>query len=150
MRILALAFSHLASTTFCWLPPERLRQSVLMLGVRTCSRSTQLVRQPPLLARVDQAVPGQAAEIGERDVGGDRQEQHQPFDAPLARDVADADVDRLGGRREAHLAAADARGVPPSCGAKPASVRVSSSRPEPMTPAMPRISPACSLKLTSR
>ena len=35
---------------------------------------------------------------------------------------------------------------PPSCGAKPASVRVSSSRPEPMTPAMPRISPACSLK----
>ena len=66
-------------------------------------------RQPPLLARVDQAVTAEAAEVGQGDVGGDRQEQHQAFDAPFARDVADAEVDRLGRRRQPHLAAADAQ-----------------------------------------
>ena len=52
-------------------------------------------------------MPDEAGEIGQRDVGGDRQEEHQALDAPLARDVADAEVDRLGGRRQPHLAAAD-------------------------------------------
>ena len=64
-------------------------------------------RQPALLAGVDEAVAGEAAEVGERDVGGDRQEQHQALDPALARDVADAGVDRLGRGGEAHLAAAD-------------------------------------------
>ena len=54
------AFSHLASTTFCWLPPERLRHSVSMPGVRMRSRSTQLAGQPPLRAGVDQAVAASA------------------------------------------------------------------------------------------
>ena len=56
----ACAFSHLASTTFCWLPPDRLRHSVSMPGVRMRSRSTQLRGQPPLRAGVDQAVPASA------------------------------------------------------------------------------------------
>ena len=65
------------------------------------------------------------------------QEQHQPLDPPLARDVADA-VRRppRPGVRKRH-SRPPTRSRPPSCGAKPASVRDSSSRPEPMTPAMP-------------
>ena len=51
----ACAFSHLASTTFCWLPPERLRQSVSMPGVRMRSRSTQSLASRRSAARVDQA-----------------------------------------------------------------------------------------------
>ena len=87
------------------------------------------------------------AEVAERDVGGDRQEQHQPLDAPLARDVADAGSTASAGRgqtasRLAEQSACRRRAARsrPACG-------VSSSRPEPMTPAMPRISPAWSLKL---
>ena len=87
------------------------------------------------------------AEVGQRDVGGHRQEQHQPLDPPLARDIADPGVDRLGRASRSAAGRPPTRSVPPSCGAKPASVRVSSSRPEPITPAMPRISPACSVKL---
>ena len=81
-------------------------------------------------------------EAGERDVGGDREEEHEALGAPLARDVADAAVDGLGGVAEAAAALPKTASSPASCGAKPASVRASSSRPEPMTPAMPRISPA--------
>ncbi len=49
----------------------------------------------------------EALEIGQSDVRRDRQEQHQPLDAPLAREVADAAGHRRGGRREAHRLAAD-------------------------------------------
>ena len=103
----ALAFSHLARTTFCWLPPDRFRQSVLMVGVLILRRSTQLFGDAPFLPGVDQAIAGERCEIGERDVGGDRQEQHQTFDAPLAGNVAEAEIDRLGRRRQLHALAAD-------------------------------------------
>ena len=44
--------------------------------------------------------------LAERDVGGHREEEHEPLGAALARDVADAAIDRVGRRGEAHLAAA--------------------------------------------
>ena len=44
-------------------------------------------RSAPVSIRPDAA---QLAEARQRDVGGDRQEQHEALGAPLARDVADA------------------------------------------------------------
>ena len=79
----------------------------MMFGVRTFSRSTQSSARRSLLARVDQARTRQAGEIGQGDVGRNRQKQHETFDAPFARDVADAEIDRLGGRRQPRLAAGD-------------------------------------------
>ena len=83
-----------------------------MLGVWMRRRSTQSCASRRSSLRGDEAVLDQAAEIGKRDVGGDRQEQHQPFDPPLARDIADAEIDGLGRRLQMHLAAADAQ-LPP-------------------------------------
>jgi hypothetical protein len=41
IRMSTLAASHLASDTFCWLPPERLPTGLLIEdGVRISSRST--------------------------------------------------------------------------------------------------------------
>ena len=67
-----------------------------MPGVRMRSRSTQR-RQAGARRGVDQAGSGQLPRLGQRDVGGDRQEQHQPLGPPLARDVADAGVARRRG-----------------------------------------------------
>ena len=63
-----------------------------------------------LLAGVDQAHVFEALEVRQRDVGRDRQEQHEPLGAPLARQVADAAGHRRGGRGEAHRLATDLEG----------------------------------------
>ena len=50
---------------------------------------------------VDDPVPREAREVGQRDVRRHRQEQHEPLDPPLARDIADACVQPRPGSRNA-------------------------------------------------
>src|SRR5271166_3951276 len=64
-------------------------------------------RQPLLLAEVDEPVWRKALEAGQRDVGGDREEQHESLDPPLTGNIAELDVEGVGRRRKPHLAAAD-------------------------------------------
>src|SRR5271170_4568709 len=65
------------------------------------------LRPSPFLARVDQAPTRHAGEGRQGDVRRNGQEQHETFDAPFARDVADAEIDRFGRRRQPRLAVGD-------------------------------------------
>ena len=78
-----------------------------MFGVRILSREVQSVATTSLLPGVDQTEAREAREIGQSDIGRNRQEQNEPLDPPFARNVANAKVDRVGGRFEPHLAAGD-------------------------------------------
>ena len=60
-----------------------------------------------LFPRINQTVTGQASEISQCYVGRDGQKEHEPFDAPFTRDVADAKIDRIGRRRQRHVATCD-------------------------------------------
>ena len=64
-------------------------------------------RNASLLPRVDQTEAREAGEVGQSDVGRNRQEENEPLDAPFARDVADAEIDGVGRRFEPHLAVDD-------------------------------------------
>ena len=70
------------STTFCWLPPERLRQSVSIAGRADAAAA----RPSPAASRRSSpaSIRPWRRELGEarqRHVLGDREEQHQPLDA---------------------------------------------------------------------
>ena len=67
-----------ASTTFCWLPPESLRQAASGPGALILSRLIQSVRKPALHRIVDPAILHDAREIGKRDVFGDRRNITSP------------------------------------------------------------------------
>ena len=84
---------------------------MLIDGVRMRRRSTQPCGDAALGGAVDQAVAGEPGEARQRHVGGDGQEEDEALDPALARDVADAGVDRLGRGGEAGGAAGDGEGA---------------------------------------
>ena len=82
-----------------------------------------------------------AAETRQAGVRGDRHLQHDAVLPPILRDVADAECElrrRASAMRTGSPPQQDLAGV---AGARPKSVSANSVRPDPTSPAMPRISP---------
>ena len=129
-RTLGGQVSHLASATFCWLPPDRLRAAA-----RPSAAGSQRLDMPagdvaPRPGPQQQAAD--ALEHADRHVLVDRLggEQHR---APALRHQRDAGAPGLGGAARPQDPAADRHGarVGPSL---PISARASSIWPEPMKP----------------
>ena len=97
-KIMTFGFmaSHLPSTTFCWLPPERWPARVVTCGalmprLRRCVSATSIS-----LERRDDEVARVGGQIGQRDILGDRQVEQQPRALAVLGHEEDAAID---GRR---------------------------------------------------
>ena len=83
--------SHLAITTFCWLPPDSAPTGMSSPAVLIASRRDHLVDQPFLGGAVDDAGAGHPVERGERQVLAHRHRQHQPLGLAVLGDQRHAD-----------------------------------------------------------
>ena len=91
-----LVASHLASTTFCWLPPLRLTTFCSMLGVRICRASMKSLRDRRVRAeRRTKPAVRQRAKVGQADVLADRQAEHEGLLLAVFRHQADPELDRV-------------------------------------------------------
>ena len=71
--------SHLASTTFCWLPPDSVPTSVVDAGRAGCRGGGAAARRCARLgAAADEAAAAKVGEVGQRDVLGDRESSSRP------------------------------------------------------------------------
>ena len=105
---------------------------------------------PPLGRAVDEPPSGhEAAQAGQRDVGGDRLRQRQAEPAAVLRDVGDAVGHRLAWRGDLHLARRRAGSTPSSAGCTPNIASATSVRPDPTSPAKPSTSPSRTSNETS-
>ena len=82
--------SHLASTTFCWLPPESVPTSVATPGARMPRRRRSVSASAALRAAVDQAHPRQRRQLRQRDVLGDGEVEHDARGLAVLRHQVDA------------------------------------------------------------
>ena len=142
--------SHLASTTFCWLPPDRvdtgsveprrLDLQPLRPGRAAARRSAAAEQQPE---------PAQRPPAGQGRVALDRQLHHQALLAPVLGHQREPRRDRRG--RVARRAAArpSTSTSPASYRSMPKTARTTSLRPAPTSPASATISPPRTVKLTS-
>ena len=70
--------SHFASTTFCCVPPERLRASCSVPGVRICSSSIMRMRRGAFARDVDEQIAiDEFGEVRERDVLANGHAEHE-------------------------------------------------------------------------
>ena len=86
------AISHLAITTFCWLPPERLLTGCWSIAPDLiCSAAANSAAVATSRRLVDDArAAGDRRQGGERDVLGDGDIHHQPLLAPVLGDEGHA------------------------------------------------------------
>ena len=85
--------SHLASTTFCWLPPESVETAYSCEPVLTWSRLRPLLGGAPLARPVDEAAVVSLLRSVSVDVPGDGQVHHEALLAAVLRHEADAGGD---------------------------------------------------------
>ena len=141
--------SQRASTTFCWLPPDRLPTSCSIDGVRMRSRSMYRRASARLGLAPDEDPARQPCQDGERDVVAHRALQDQGFGLAFLGGEADAGRGsrrpglRKRSRRTVH------ESVPAVTGRSPTMVFISSLRPAPTRPAMPTTSPARTVRSMS-
>ena len=102
--------SHLASTTFCWLPPESVQTGFVSRPYLSCSRGAQSAANRRSAAARDQPSRGARRERGERDVALDREVHHEPLLAAVLGHEPDPGRHRA---PSASPAAARARRSPP-------------------------------------
>ena len=95
--------SHLATTTFCWLPPDSVCTGVRSDGARMSSCSARFSRGLVLGPPVDPG--GLPGHVRQRDVGLDAQLQRQPLALAVLGHVADAGVDGVPRRVDLQLLA---------------------------------------------
>ena len=146
------ASSHLAIAIFCWLPPEKAPTRVHRARSATSTRSEDSAHGLGLARRRSARSRRSGSITGNRDIVLAVELEEQRLGLAVLRHQADAD---LGAHR-----IASARSSPPAgrrrgacrrrLRAMPKQARNRSSWPMPCRPATPRISPACSSKLTSR
>ncbi len=132
MMTLGCVASHLAITTFCWLPPDSVPTSWLSEAARRSSRSVYVARQREFLGQLQEAGLRGLAQRGQRDVLEDRQADDDALLAALLGHIDDAGVDRVGGRlRRDRLAVERDRAAltAGSCRTAPASPRCGRRRP---------------------
>ena len=108
-KMIAFGFiaSHLASTTFCWLPPDSDDVSWPTSAVRM-SRSERLrFGLRDLGIPRNQAAACVGAQVRQRDVLRDREVEQQAGALAVLGHEKDAGVDRIGGGREMHRLAVE-------------------------------------------
>ena len=88
--------SHLAMTTFCWLPPDSSPTSWSSAAARRSSRLGVLAGEAELLGEPQEAAARGARERGQGDVLEDRQADDGALPAAVLRHVDDAGRDRVG------------------------------------------------------
>ena len=86
--------SHLASTIFCWLPPESVPPSLSRLPALTCRRPAQAPGRAVLRGGAEQARAGEPVADDEGEVAGDRHVDDQALLAAVLGDEAHARLDR--------------------------------------------------------
>ena len=141
--------SHLARTTFCWLPPDRALDRLVDAGHPDVQPGRVAVADAPLPRLVDEQAREQPRQDRQRDVVGDREVEHQPFEVAVLRQVghAGAPSPPTGSRTPRPCRRAGRR--PRRAGrCRTAPGRPRSDRPR-RGPAKPTISPARTEKLTS-
>ena len=134
--------SHFASTTFCWLPPDRVPTSVSMEAVRMSSaalRSVALRRSAPVRISRCQA---KAARLASEMFSFTEDSSTSP---DRLRSSGTRKMPWSMASRGARMATArpSRRTSPPTGRSTPKMAQASSVRPAPTRPAMPRISPPC-------
>ena len=144
----ALPSSHFASTTFCCVPPERLRTSCSVPGVRICSSSIMRRRRRPLARERRSADRGRRIR---RDARASRfrarvMPEHEPLRLAIFGDEGDAGGDGARGCGRPHAASRRPQSRRASGASAPAIARTISVRPAPIRPASPTISPARTAK----
>ena len=130
------------STTFCWLPPERVPTPVATVGALMRERPRCRSAFVALARRVDQhrrwhRLQGRAARCSRR---SNRRGSARSACGPPARDRCRASMASRGERDRDRLAV-EARSCRRAAGRCRRSARASSVRPAPTRPARPRISP---------
>ena len=151
MMIRGVGISHLASSTFCWLPPDSVPVTCSMPVATTRTRLAKSVGDLRLLAlrSTSPSMPHKLAQHRQRRVGADRELQHQPLLVPVLRQERNAEPHRLARRARTLTARPSIRISPRSGRVMPNSISATSERPAPTRPKKPRISPARTSKLTS-
>ena len=141
--------SHFASTTFCWLPPDRVETGSLRPADFTYRRLVHVPRLPPLGRPAQQAETAERPAPGQRRVALHRQLHDQALLASILRHEGDAGRDRRGGtaRPEPHGRRPAPR--PRRSVSMPKTARMTSLRPAPTRPASADDLTGPDLKLTS-
>ena len=135
--------SHLAKTTFCWLPPDSVPTMVSIEAVRMSSaalRSVALRRSAPVRIRPDEAKEARlASEMFS--LTEDSSTSPQRLRSSGIRKMPWS----MASRGAAMATGLPSRRISPPAGrSTPNSAQASSVRPAPTRPAMPKISPALS------
>ena len=99
MMTRGLVASHLAMTTFCWLPPESSADVLVERGGAQVEAARVLAGEAELLGEAQEAAARGAGERGQGDVLEDRQAADRALAAAVLGDVDDAVRDRVGGAR---------------------------------------------------
>ena len=101
--------SHLASSTFCWLPPESVLVELLDPGRDHAHPPGEVLGELRLGPAIDHAEPaGQPAQHRQRLVGPDRELEHEPLVVAVLGQQRDAELQRVPRRARANRAAVDA------------------------------------------
>ena len=134
--------SHLASTTFCWLPPLSVAVSTSIDGALTCNCPHTAATAARSRAPGDQPVRRVAVERRQRHVLADRELRRRgpPTADPRARGTRRAESASAGSRNR-QSPRRRAPSCPASGGSMPKIACATSDRPAPTSPATPRISP---------
>ena len=93
MRSFGSVASHLARTTFCWLPPERVATASPASAGLHLEALRPLGGDGAFAAAVDEAEPGQRVAQGQRRVAGDREVHDEALLAPVLGNEPHAGVD---------------------------------------------------------
>ena len=93
MMTRASAASHLLSTTFCWVPPERLRRELLLAGGLDGEAVDEAGGQLALAALVGERPRVSRSSTGQRDVLADIEEQDKALALAVLGQQGDAVVD---------------------------------------------------------
>ena len=142
--------SHLASTTFCWLPPERTSTGSRRRWYLSCRRAAHSSASAVLVGAEDQPEPRERAQPGERRVARDGEVHHEALLAAVLGHEADAGPHRRAAGGRAAAAGRRPRRGPRPRRSMPKTARATSLRPAPTSPASATISPARTEKLTSK
>ena len=147
--MVAPASSHLATTTFCWFPPERVRTTWSRLCARisrrriassTSARSFSLRTTPPaLILPIDGRVMLSRTLMPRTSPRVLRSSGTRPIPSAIA-----SAGDRIATRRPSTSISPRSRGIMPKM------AWATSIFPEPTKPVIPRISPPCAANETSQ
>ena len=141
--------SQRASTTRCWLPPERERTGTSGSGALTRSRASQSRASAARAARSRSGPRAMRLDASDADVAQDGLGQEQPFGQPILGDVADPGLGGAERIAERQLRPSSTTPTARPGRTSPNSALASAVRPEPRRPEMPSTSPARRVKATS-